>query len=170
VNNLDESLEQREVDNIDSLSQAAYIFSNNPRDVKRFLNLITYYFNLHREIKKLKPDIELPDYEQMRRWIILILKWPSLAQWLYWTQDTLSYSISPDVLNSTKDKLKLLEKLAFSSKNQQDWEINLKHELNITDSTRFLWIVDNNAREFFRDENNQPEGKRISDGAGLGIY
>jgi tetratricopeptide (TPR) repeat protein len=156
--------------NIKNLSKAAYIFSNNPRDVKRFLNLVTYYINLHSEIKLTNSEIKLPSYEQIRRWIILILKWPSLAQWLYWTQDTLSFSLPSDVLNSTGDKLRLLESIAQESKDQKDWKERISLELNFNEPRTISWIMDNNVREFFRDENNQPDGGKISDGAGLKVY
>jgi len=155
---------------IENLSKAASNFSKNPRDVKRFVNLVTYYIYLHSEIKQMSPTSNLPSYEQIRRWIILILKWPSLAQWLYWTRNTLSYSLPSDFLDSTADKLRLLESLALESKDQKEWEERLSLELNFSEPKSIPWIKDNSVREFFRDEKNQPEWLKISDGAGLGVY
>jgi tetratricopeptide (TPR) repeat protein len=156
---------------IEKLSKAAYIFSNNPREVKRFLNLVTYYVNLHSEIKRISPLISnLPTYEQIRRWIILIVKWPSLAQWLYWVQDPFSYSIPSDVLTSPAFRLRQLETLAAESKDQKEWETKVANEFEFNDPKNIPWITDNHVREFFRAEKKQRPGIRLSDGAGVGIY
>ena len=152
------------------LAYAAYIFSNNPRNVKRFINLVTYYSNLRNEIERIVPDAELPTYDQIRRWIILILKWPSLAQWLYWSQDPLSYSISSDALTSPSFRLKQLETLALDSKSQDDWVDKISKQFGFESHKNIPWIADHNVREFFIDEKNQKVAFKISDGAGLGIY
>jgi hypothetical protein len=165
------NLEEKLLDaDIEKLSYGAYIFSNNPRDIKRFLNLVTYYSNLRFEIQRRLPSSKLPTYDQIRRWIILILKWPSLAQWLYWTQDPLSYSISSDALTSPSFRLKQLETIALESKSQKDWEEKISNEFGFKMPKSIPWIVDINVYEFFRDEKNQKVGFRISDGAGLGVY
>lgn len=156
---------------IEKLSKAAYIFSNNPREVKRFLNLVTYYVNLHSEIKQIShPISNLPTYEQIRRWIILILKWPSLAQWLYWVQDPFSYSIPSDILTSPAFRLRQLETLAEESKDQKEWEAKVAFEFDFNSPKNIPWITDNNVREFFRAEKKQKPGTKLSDGAGVGVY
>ena len=132
--------------------------------------MVTYYSNLRNEIKSRNPSSELPSYDQIRRWIILILKWPSLAQWLYWTQDPLSYSISSDALISPSFRLKQLEAIALESRSQKDWEDKISAEFYFANPKSIPWIVDTNVHEFFRDEKNQKIGSKLSDGAGLGVY
>src|SRR6266487_6207767 len=172
IDNYQNVVESNQVgSDIEKLSKVAYIFSNNPRDVKRFVNLVTYYVNLELEIKRTSPPLShLPTYEQIRRWIILILKWPSLAQWLYWVQNPFSYSIPSDVLTSPAFRIRQLETLAAESKDQKEWEAKVAIEFDFNDPKNIPWITDSNVREFFRAEKKQQPGIRLSDGAGLGVY
>jgi len=157
-------------DDIDAISNLAYNFSSNPRAIKRFINLHTYYHYLMIEMEK-SGTSSIPTYEQVQRWVVLILRWPAFIQWLYWSKGISSYGMPAELLNSISDKMKFLEELAQQCRDQKEWEEKLIIQLNLQQQVdKTHWIRDKSLREFFLNENNEDEGLRVSDGAGLGIY
>ena len=55
-------------------------FSNNPRDLKRFMNVFRFdYFLL---LARQNRGLNVPSNSQLARWITLTLKWPELARWI----------------------------------------------------------------------------------------
>jgi hypothetical protein len=162
---------------IKQISKAASEFSSNPRDIKRFVNLLRYYYNLRKKIIEKYPKQETPTMDQIRRWIVLLLKWPQLVRWLYWSPGGLmTYEMRPELYPSpTTIRLLQLEKLGRRCKDQREWVEKLKVELNIKDETRgnsgSSWINDKNLRQFFESENQLTENdKPLSSSAGLGLY
>ena len=58
-------------------------FSNNPRDIKRFYNVLRFYRFLRETMQEYDPSSERqPSLNQLRRWIILSLNWPGFVRWL----------------------------------------------------------------------------------------
>jgi hypothetical protein len=62
------------------VKDVASSFSNNPREIKRFINLLRFERFLMTELLE---DEKSPEFDQASRWIILSLKWPQLVRWLY---------------------------------------------------------------------------------------
>jgi hypothetical protein len=58
------------------LREAARGFSTNPRDIKRLLNVVRFYYLLSRA--RVAADQPIPDAKTMGRWIALTLRW---LQW-----------------------------------------------------------------------------------------
>jgi hypothetical protein len=153
---------------INMISKAAAEFSVNPRDIKRFINLLRYYYLVRKRMIEKYPNQNFPTMDQLRRWILLLLRWPQIVRWLY------LYEVRRDELeyNSTSIRLLQLEKLARNSKSETDWIEKLKSELNISnvsDGVSF-WVTDKNLRQFFRNETQIGNEKPLSSSAGLGVY
>jgi hypothetical protein len=158
------------------ISKAASEFSSNPRDIKRFVNLLRFYYNLRKKISEKYPMQETPSMDQLRRWIVLLLKWPQLVRWLYWSPGGLmTYEMRSELHPSpTSIRLIQLEKLGRRCKDQEEWVKKLKFELNIKsdgiNNTGTTWINDKNLRQFFEIENQLEGEKPLSSSAGLGLY
>lgn len=104
---------------LDQVSAAASEFSNNPREIKRFMNVLRFQrFLLSGIPEKDKP----PSFPQMRRWIVLSLKWPQVVRWLYWSSD----------LPGIKERLQVLEANATTFSKLEDWYKFLFLELKLT--------------------------------------
>jgi hypothetical protein len=60
--------------------EAAPDFLGNPREIKRFMNVLRFqYFMLSaREAQ----GLEIPSLEHVSRWIVLSLKWPTISKWV----------------------------------------------------------------------------------------
>jgi KAP family P-loop domain len=121
----------------EELSNAAYEFSNNPRDIKRFVNSLRFYPFLLQRFEQDCCNQDLPDKDQIKRWTMLSLRWPSVVRWLYWNPGgTLLYE-----LNSTKEtdpvraRLKLLEREAHDSNELLEWQNAIKKLMCIDNST-----------------------------------
>jgi KAP family P-loop domain len=155
------------------ISEAAMLFSNNPREIKRFINVLRYLRFLREGIlatNRQKP----PELEQLTRWIYLLLKWPGLVRWLYWSPDEIGKP-GQQQSNTTSERLKLLENLDRGCKaDKKYWHEELKLILqlkNDKEADKVHWITDENLRSFFKDEGDiKDELKRLSAAAGRGVY
>jgi len=65
----------------EQISKAISYFSNNPREIKRFVNALRF----QRFLMTNMTNKGSPSLDQVRRWIILSLKWPQVVRWLYWS-------------------------------------------------------------------------------------
>jgi hypothetical protein len=155
---------------LEQVSKAAIHFSNNPREIKRFMNMLRFYRYIMEVIDNSKDS---PSLDQIRRWIILSLKWPQLVRWLYWSnsESNNTNNQSNNSSNSTRKKLEMLERFATEITNQDKWIEKLKEIFSITDDdSSFSWIRDNNIRKFFATENIEYKERPLSSGAGQGVY
>jgi len=153
--------------------KAAILFTNNPREIKRFVNVLRYERFLREGI--LATNIrEPPELDQLTRWIYLLLKWPSLVRWLYWSPDEIGNG-GQQQRNTTCERLKLLEDLdQICQTSKKDWLVELKAILqlkNDKEADKIHWITDENLRAFFKAEGNiADQQKRLSASAGRGVY
>ncbi len=151
------------------ISEAACDFSNNPRDIKRFINILRFQRLLMTSIDKGKST---PSFDQVSRWIILSLKWPQLIRWLYWSPAEILYDIKssePSHTNFVKSRLERLEKCST----EEDWYNKLKEVLQIKvddNNNNVNWINDKSLQEFFKRESTLYKNEPLSSGAGLGVY
>ncbi len=68
-----------------AVEDSALDFSMNPREIKRFVNMLRFQtFLLDAMLASNKPDKrDPPSPQQLRSWIRLSLKWPAVVRWLY---------------------------------------------------------------------------------------
>jgi hypothetical protein len=158
----------------DWIVDAAYDFSNNPRDIKRFVNSLRFYRFLLGQFQKNHCNQPLPDMDKIKRWTFLSLRWPTLVRWLYWSPGgTLLYELkSTGETDPLRARLKLLEKITCESSQLRDWETEIKKLMHIRDDSNenVSSLIDENLKLFFESENELPENERLSSSAGRGIY
>jgi len=134
-------------------------FSNNPREMKRFVNVFRFFYFLRAAREARKEPV--PSLQQMSRWIVLSLRWPELVRWL--RRGNLAKGSSSDPV------LGAFERLASESSDLAAW-------LNGADSSFGLragevpWLSDGNLFEFFRVESGFAAGQRLSDATGKGFW
>lgn len=144
---------------LDEVTAAASEFSNNPREIKRFMNVLRFQRFL---LSGIPNDENPPSFPQVRRWIILSLKWPQVVRWLYYSSE----------LASIKERLNLLESGASKYRTQMEWTNFLKKDLKLRkeDEVNVQWVYDQNLWNFFKDEAKLDDDKRLSSNAGCGLY
>ncbi len=149
-------------------------FSNNPRGIKRYINLLKYYSLLKNKIKETNKD-NLPPDDQIRRFIMLLMKWPSFITWLYWNPGG---RMAPEIEisnrnNPTMDRLLKLEKISSQSKKLNDWQNEINDKFNLDPSKNYKnisWINSETLRLFFIKESTRQKEDKLSTYAGSGIY
>jgi hypothetical protein len=78
----------------DLISMAVKDFSsNNPREIKRFVNTFRFHYFLRAARESL--GLSIPSLEQFTFWIILSFKWPQLIRWLEWSPAWAEYGKRP---------------------------------------------------------------------------
>ena len=127
--------------------------------------------------------LDVPTPEQLRRWVILWMKWPRLALWIMGPNDASisdSYnnashggSPAPAQESSTpgnaKRTLGLLEQTGGANgvPDQTAWRSRAVAAL-VLDSNEAPWLIDGEVWEFFLQESQQAEP--LSTGAGMGFW
>ena len=146
----------------DGVINAIPEFSENPRDIKRFINLLRFQRHLNENMVNIaKQDMSIEYREassqQLRDWIVLYLKWPELIRWLYWNADA----------NVTRERLESLEKIAETNMTdlrqcpkEAQTTLNLEPENN-------PWIKDIKLWEFF---SRRKEHMKISNAIGRTVF
>ena len=170
-------------------------FSKNPREIKRFINLLRLNFILMRVRQKQGRDH--PTKEQLKRWILLSMKWPEVVRWLrrddsrrgdmeletekeYATPENTQKQVLSKKqgkkqdeipLNDIRNRLKQLERLGeFES--FEKWLNNIKEKLYM-DPNRTRWIANRELYEFFKQLNEDVKNKKIeplSEASGKGFW
>jgi hypothetical protein len=144
----------------EAIATAALSFSNNPREIKRFKNVFRfqYYILLMRE----KP----PTFEQVNRWITLLMKWPEVIRWLQWSETSIEQSTKHELvrrqdISLAAYRLRRLEDISVGSKNLQEWQRTIENEFQIKADT-LTWINDETLFNFFRYESTLNDRERLS--------
>lgn len=146
------------------LREAAHQFSNNPRDIKRLLNVVRFEFLISRS--RVADGKPIPDPSTMGKWIALSLKWPAFVRWLQWSAQGVTDELteSPDH-NTVRYRLKTIERLAKEESDFENWQLKLYDELGLSEED-VTWDQDPSLHEFFKTLDNQV----LSQSAGLGLY
>jgi hypothetical protein len=128
-------------------------FSGNPREVKRFMNVFRFHYFLLSARQTQDPNI--PSIEQLSRWILLSLKWPTVSRWL----------------QGNVQALEKLEEFGRSCNNYVDWLKKIEADLRLKPDT-FPDIFGEGVFFFFRREGNEIKEKeeRLSSSSGKGMY
>jgi hypothetical protein len=134
-------------------------FSNNPRDVKRFVNVFRFYYFLRAAREAHKEPI--PSLPQLTRWIILSLGWPEVVRWLRRHGANRSSTAESCLLK--------LEDLAQNYKDQRSWQQAAESTLGLK-AAETHWLADEDLTKFFQNESRLPEGDRLSASSGKGLW
>jgi len=146
------------------LRHAALGFSNNPRDIKRLLNVVRFNYLLSRT--RVASDQSIPDSETMGRWIVLSLRWPAFVRWLQWSPQPIpgKADITPSS-GEVRRRLETLERISSDEQDFDNWRRKVHEALNLRQGD-IQWDSDPSLREFL----SEAKAKHLSEGAGLGFY
>jgi phospholipase C len=142
------------------ISKDARKYFNNPRDMKRFVNLFRFYYFLRaaREVKE-EPVVSI---EQLSRWLVFSLRWPEVDRWLR------RHPASED--DSASSPLAIFEHAAATPHNLAAWQEELDKSLGLKlDQTP--WLADGELFTFFQTEvSDFKEGDRLSSCSDKGLW
>jgi hypothetical protein len=173
LRNLDESIDKfsdKDPDIQRRIAEAAPYFGRNPRELKRFVNA----FRLHHFLwyAAREQGVQVPTKDQLWRWTVLSMKWPEVVRWLrrgggsdLWTSNVAS---EHDTLALTT-RLKLIEVVSGEAADLASWQQGTHKTLRLTPDAA-PWLNDDELFQFFHREDAQPEGQRLSDGVGKGLW
>lgn len=148
----------------DQVAKAAADFSDNPREIKRFLNVLRFNDVTQEGRKELK--LPVPSDDVLRRWIILTMKWPQVSLWIQRGNLGIGYDRTSSSI--TQPQLETLEKNA--SKSMEEWKKILREMLQVESNAENIpWIRDESLKKFFERENNE-RGMKLSQAVGMGLY
>ncbi|MBI3253235.1 MAG: hypothetical protein HYZ56_00665, partial [Nitrosopumilales archaeon] len=153
------------VEVIDQAMKAVSSFSNNPREMKRFLNVLRFSYFIHEGRKALR--LGVPTIDQLTQWIVLTMKWPQFVLWLHKRSGGISYDKKSE--SRTREILETLEDA--SVKDIDTWTREIKTQFNITsdiDDDKLSWLYDENLKNFFAEERKLPSP--LSDASEKGLY
>lgn len=157
----------------DLIRSAAGDFSNNPRELKRFINAFRLqYFLYCTKIEQASVrGIQIKvDFDQVKRWVVLSMKWPEVIRWIQHNGGRDRRANLNEKDSNCLSRLKQLELMGKESTNMGIWLSKAREivQLNIETTP---WLKDDALRQFFYDEfNNYSEGHRLSDGSGKGLW
>ncbi|MFQ5614313.1 MAG: P-loop NTPase fold protein [Anaerolineae bacterium] len=143
-------------------------FSSNPRELKRFFNLFRFLFFLKwaREGRG-QPS---PTNEQLRRWIVLSMKWPQVVRWMRRSYGGREAEAQAGAANSTPAlRLRQLENLGAATGNLAEWRVQAKDDLHL-EAGQTPWIADEDLMAFFQREGRLEQNLRLSAAAGMGLW
>jgi NAD-dependent dihydropyrimidine dehydrogenase PreA subunit len=143
-------------------------FSHNPRELKRFINTFRFqYFLWWAQLVRGKKDAV--SKEQLRRWVVLSMKWPGVVRWVQHSggRDQISTIAEKDQVQPSR--LRKLELMGEKAEDMDAWKVEAKKIIWL-DERKAPWLNDDDLRQFFLDESKFPESERLSDGEGKGLW
>jgi hypothetical protein len=153
------------------ITAATSYFRGNPRELKRFVNAFRlHYFLWWADRAQGSPG---PTVDQLRRWTVLSMKWPEVVRWLRrsggsdWRASDAQTSGGKEPTTSTR--LRLIEEVSGKATDLTTWQRHALEHLRLTPDAA-PWLNDDELLQFFYEESKRPEGERLSDGAGKGIW
>lgn len=171
----------------DQIIKAVSEFSSNPRDIKRFMNVLRFQRFIWATMGTLLSETgqyneRFPSLDQLGRWITLTLKWPSAVRWIY-SDDFMVKSDNQLQNNNKKSKndknldpqinrrLQILEDISTElyEMTYEEKQKKIREHL-LMDPNSVIWIMDENLWNFFRREKGFNNKERLSFSIGQGIY
>ena len=146
-------------------------FSTNPRDIKRFVNMLNFYYFMCLARQNDEPPLPTPNLPELGRWLVLALKWPDVARWVLrgTAGETIVSKSDKNKEVGTKIRLGILEEHGKQADLNQ-WSEGIAEDLNLKASD-IEWVKDDRLFDYFQKEHYDfTEEKRMSNGAGKGIY
>ncbi len=163
--------------------KASKEFSNNPRELKRFINAYRYNFFIRSAINSQKksgsdPSKYKPTLDQLREWMILSMRWPGLPRWLQHNYTMRAGSLESSI-SDTETRLRHLMTLCSKKKsiknddnkaeNIKDWKKLVEETLGIKFEEAH-WLHDERLINFFVKEQKLKAGERLVDACGEGFW
>jgi hypothetical protein len=152
--------------------------SNNPRELKRLLNVFRMQYFIRAAARSLNVwtaqntntrSNRVASDRQLINWIILSLKWPEVVRWLGLAPTWPEYGKPESFTTYFRDRLKLLEDLGRKcNQENKDW-LNEASAIPELEVNKNRWIKDKGLESFFRNQATLGED-RLSTSAGDGLY
>jgi hypothetical protein len=138
--------------------------------LKRFVNAFRFQYFLWWARRSRNFDEELT-LEQLQRWVVLSMKWPEVVRWLRRSGGReRRIALDEKAATAVPSRLKLLEEMGSKTADLKTWCQQAIDSLRLASETT-AWLNDDDLRQFFCDEcTKYPAGKRLSDGAGKGLW
>lgn len=126
---------------------AQWNFNNNPRTVKRCVNLTRFFYLIHG--LRLKDGQPVPDKDALVRWIYFAFRWPDAARWVQSSKSTSPEdNEAPETLS--KKRIAQLYNGARAADNETTiW--NSDTDLGQEHLAQHPWIADDDLMAFCRD-------------------
>ncbi len=156
--NIDRSSDQQQ-NTRDLISRQAMENFNNPRDMKRFVNLFRFHYFLR--AARLARGEQVVSEEQLTRWLVLSLKWPQIVRWI--RRHASSVNV-PSGLYLAK-----IEKLASPLNSFAIWQQGMDKTFGLN-PLEVSWLRDEELYEFLKKEADYDEWKRLSSCDGKGLW
>ncbi len=163
------------------LQQAHAEFSNNPRELKRLVNVYRFYMNLR--LARESRGQSIPTIEQTRNWVMMMLAWPEFYRWIRRSHTEWEAEASDLEAAETGRLLKELEDLAIkpieklngtNEKSEmveptlEDWTSGLESRSGLSKETP--WLSDERLFRFFQRVANAGHEASLAAGAGKGFW
>lgn len=141
----------------------------NPREMKRMVNLARFYLTLRAARCEKEPEWRPPSPDQYARWIILTLRWPDMMRWLQWGADETHWPKESGDRPLVVRRLCALEECAATSATAAKWQEVLTTRLGFPEQEEGNWLLDVKLFEFFQNEAELVE-ERLSEAAARGFW
>lgn len=157
---------------------------DNPRQMKRFINMFRL-LSFHKIAQDTSKGIQLdanqpPTLNQIKRWIILSLKWPEVARWIRREGSCKEIGRSTRVKNLDLNQISTIKLLHLEEiskrydkgekiRTRKAWEKKIKDRLHL-DLVQCPWIDNPELMKFFEDERDKEKMERLSAAAGKGLW
>lgn len=155
------------------IGTATSYFCGNPRELKRFINVFRFHYFVWWARKA--RELEIPTLDQLLRWTVLSIKWPEAVRWVRrgggtdWCAQTIGQEKS-NCMPAETSRLKLIEDISGIATDLRTWQDQALQVLRLTPKDA-PWLNDSQLLHYFHDEHTKyPEGKRMSDGEGKGLW
>ena len=98
-------------------------FSRNPREIKRFINMFRFILFLN-AVKESRGE-PCATHDQIRRWIVLSLKWPEVVRWIRRSFGGREEGTKEEnFFHTIKKRITMLENAAEKSEDMYQWKEN----------------------------------------------
>ena len=145
----DQNPEVREI-----VMEAMNNFSDNPREMKRFLNMMRFYYFM-REGRR-AANLRYASLDQLRRWITLLMKWPHFVLWLErgtLSEENLQIDISSQKAVRKLEALETIGEHPWEKWQQELGKMMLQSQIPPYDNNNIPWLKDQKLWLFFQNEN-----------------
>ncbi len=161
------------------IMSARDVFSSNPRELKRVVNVHRFYYNLW--LARRSRTLRVPTTQQLKTWVMFSLAWPEVVRWIHRSCGEWEENCRPRAAHNESvvgRQIASLEELALEKVNESDgknrplsldeWAQRLKTKFRLPGNTS--WLQDERLLKFLREVAERPADGRLSAGAGGGFW
>lgn len=145
-------------------------FSGNPRELKRFVNLLRFWYSLRFGL--IEQGREVPGLDTLVRWTVFSLRWPQVVRWLRrgsgGTDDGLSVQdVTEKPSKALGRRIMVLEQICSGNPTLVGWQDLAGKRLHL-DARSVSWLSDQSLLRFMGEESSLAVESRISHWIGKG--